>query len=44
MNSVKNRNGKAKKIEVVSGVGKYGKELCDLDIFFGALEEVLFKL
>ena len=29
----------AKGIEAVYDVGKYGKELCNLDIFFGTLEE-----
>ncbi len=39
LNAAKNRDWKAKGIEAVYDVGKYGKELYHLDIFFGTLEE-----
>jgi len=44
MNAAKNITGKLKEIAEVCHVGKHGKKLCDLDIFFGALEEALLKL
>ena len=37
--AAKNRNWKVKGIEAVYDVGKHGKELYGLDIFFGTLEE-----
>jgi len=39
LNAAKNRGWEAKGIETVYNVGKYGKELYNLDIFFGTLEE-----
>ncbi len=42
LNAAKNRRWDAKGVEAVYKVGKYGKELYDLDIFFGTLEESQF--
>lgn len=39
LNAAKNCNWKAKGIEAVYNIGKHGKELYGLDIFFGTLEE-----
>lgn len=39
LNAAKNRGWEAKGIETVYDVGKYGKELYNLDIFLGTLEE-----
>jgi 2-polyprenyl-3-methyl-5-hydroxy-6-metoxy-1,4-benzoquinol methylase len=39
LNAAKNRDWKAKGIEAVYDVGRYGKELYNLDIFSGTLEE-----
>ncbi|MFQ5686786.1 MAG: class I SAM-dependent methyltransferase [Candidatus Scalindua sp.] len=39
LNAAKNRDWKSKGIEAVYDVGKYGKELYHLDIFFGTLED-----
>ncbi len=43
LNVTKNCGWDAKGIEVVYEVGKYGKELYGLDIFFGTLEEAQLK-
>ncbi len=43
LNASRNNGWEAKGIEVVHEVGKYGKELYGLDIFFGTLEEAQLK-
>jgi 2-polyprenyl-3-methyl-5-hydroxy-6-metoxy-1,4-benzoquinol methylase len=43
LNAAKNLGWETKGIEAVYGVGRYGKELYNLDIFFGTLEKAGFE-